>query len=143
MPFLAFFCGGCGGGGEISIWLGTLSAVFCGWPAITFCWLRMSSFEGGHVTEFKFQLPARFLWPISMAEEDDFQVVLPDHVASRLFFDDPIENLQLRVLVKKVPPAMRKLNTESLKRVAMQEKLAKLDAERKKSEGKEDNDGML
>jgi hypothetical protein len=75
----------------------------------------------------------------NMAEEEDFQAVMPDHVPVRMFFDDPIDNLQLRVLVKRVPPQMRKLKNESLKRAAMTEKLIeqqeKQERARRKKEG--------
>jgi hypothetical protein len=36
--------------------------------------------------------------------DEDFEVSFPYLTASQLFFEDPLENLRLHVLVKRVPP---------------------------------------
>ena len=39
--------------------------------------------------------------------DDDFEVSFPEIAASQWFFEDPLENLRLHVMVKRVPPQVR------------------------------------
>lgn len=38
-----------------------------------------------------------------------YEVTAPDHISFRYFYQDPLENLQLRITVKKVPSQLRKI----------------------------------